>query len=75
MNKDIHKLFLIINPVSGTNHKPGFEKDIISGLTGLGFEVETEFTARSGSASSLAKRAVDEHFDGVLVCGGDGTIN
>lgn len=70
-----NRLFLIINPVSGTRSKKGLERRLTDGLTKLGFSVDAAFTEKSGDATSLAAHAVLEGYDGVVACGGDGTVN
>lgn len=71
----IKRLFLIINPISGTGSKKGLEEELRTRLSECGFETVVEFTTCAGDATRLAKRAVSEGFDGVLACGGDGTVN
>lgn len=69
------RLFLIINPISGTRSKEGLDRRIIETLGGQGFDVFAEFTRGPNDATKLARRAVAEGYDGVLACGGDGTVN
>lgn len=69
------RLFLIINPISGTHSKEGLDQRITDILNNQGFDVYTEFTRGPGDATTLARRAVAEGYDGVLACGGDGTVN
>jgi len=69
------RLFLIINPISGTQSKEGLDRRIVETLGGQGFDVHVEFTKGPGDATVLAHRAVAEGYGGVLACGGDGTVN
>ena len=72
---DPHKVFLIINPNSGTESKEGIERMLCRELGLRGFDVTAEFTGGIGDATKMAKRAVKEGFEAVLACGGDGTVN
>lgn len=74
MNPTQH-LLLIINPVSGTHSKDRIESKLQEALSRHGFDTEAVFTRGHGHAADLAREAVDDKYDGVLVCGGDGTVN
>lgn len=41
----------------------------------MGHDVTTELTAGPGDATRLARQAAAQGYDGVLACGGDGTVN
>lgn len=75
MKQSSHRLMLIVNPVSGTSSKRGVVQLIEQRLREMGHEVDTQLTVCRGDATRLAKKAVAEGFDGVLACGGDGTVN
>jgi YegS/Rv2252/BmrU family lipid kinase len=68
---------LIYNPVAG--RKPARrEKQIREAanvLQASGFEVKLAATTGPGAARQLARKAVEEGFELVLACGGDGTVN
>lgn len=66
---------LIINPVAGTLNKQGLEKFVRSKLESLGWIVDVAYTTGHGDATQLAKAAMMRNLDGVIVAGGDGTIN
>lgn len=70
------KTLLIANPHSGT----GGSKEQLAQWAGevlipAGHEVHTVFTEYAGHATVLAQQAVDEDYDTVVACGGDGTVN
>lgn len=72
------RLRLIVNPISGTRSgqaKHSLATQIEQRLALHGFETSTAFTAGPGDATRLARQAVSAGFDGVIACGGDGTIN
>jgi YegS/Rv2252/BmrU family lipid kinase len=71
----MEKLMLIINPISGTHSKQGLAQRIERELKRRGFDVDIRMTQCRGDATRLAGEAVKEGFDGVLACGGDGTVN
>lgn len=75
MSDQITKLQLIINPISGSLSKEGLDRKMVEILEEHGFDVDVAMTEYAGHATELARRAVDAGYDGVLVCGGDGTIN
>lgn len=73
---EINRLLLIINPISGTHSKRGLDKQLVAKLESLGFSVDVRFTGGPGDATLFASEAVsDRSYDGVLTCGGDGTVN
>ncbi len=69
------RLRLIINPISGTRSKKGLADYIVRSLTEDGMIVDVAFTTCRGDATRLAREAVIAGYDGVLACGGDGTVN
>lgn len=48
---------------------------LVQKLTQAGFHVDARFTEYPGHATELARMAADNGYDGVLACGGDGTVN
>lgn len=73
--RPLKRLFLIINPISGTGSKDGMDRKLTEAFAVHGFDTEVAFTTCAGDATRLARRAVDDGVDCVVACGGDGTIN
>jgi len=71
-----HILF-IINPISGTRKflKKRLPRLIERHIDRSKFTVEIRYTEYAGHASELARKAVDDHTDIVVIAGGDGSIN
>lgn len=70
------RLRLIINPISGTHSKDELALTVVSTLEPAGFIVETVTTECRGDATRLAGEAATRpDIYGVLVAGGDGTVN
>lgn len=69
------RLLLIVNPISGTVSKEGLGERLKKDLAPAGFSLDTVFTERAGHGSELAEKAAREGYYGVLVAGGDGTVN
>lgn len=70
-----HHVQLIINPVAGTLSKQGLEKFVRTRLHSQNWIVDVAYTTGHGDATQLAKAAVMRNIDGVIVAGGDGTVN
>lgn len=69
------RLRVIINPISGTRSKKGVAEMIERYMSARGFDVEICYTARAGHATELAADAARRDYYGVIVVGGDGTVN
>lgn len=69
------KLLVVVNPISGTHSKKGLKERLGSLLSEAGFDVTAETTRYAGHASELSRKAVSDGYRGVIVCGGDGTVN
>lgn len=67
------RLQLIINPISGTSTKSGLAELAASVLAG--HELHVSYTTCAGDATRLARKAVEDGYEGVIAAGGDGTIN
>ena len=70
-----HRLFLIVNPISGTCSKKGVVEKIEARFRRHGIEIDTALTTGCGDATRLAREAVEKGYRAVLACGGDGTVN
>lgn len=75
MEQPDRQLLLIINPISGTHSKADLDHYVTDRLTDAGYRVETSWTSGPGDASAMARRAADKGYYGVVVAGGDGTVN
>jgi diacylglycerol kinase (ATP) len=76
MKSNLKKSSLIYNPTAGALRRdPGQIDRLIADLRLHGIEVSPLKTDYAGHATELARAAVNEHTDLVIVCGGDGTIN
>lgn len=69
------KARIIYNPTAG---REAFKKELAMVLEKLevaGYETSAHATTCEGDATEAAKYAVQEHYDLIVVAGGDGTIN
>ncbi len=70
------KVALIVNPASGTVSKHRIIPDVLRCLSRYGYDVELQATNGPGHATAIAVEIAENgSFDGVLVAGGDGTVN
>lgn len=69
------KLFFIINPVSGYNKKEDIPHLLEENLDGNRYEFDFRYTESKGHATQLAQSAVEQGYDTIIACGGDGTVN
>lgn len=67
-------LLLIVNPKAGKRMAQGSLCDIVDLLTRGGYQVTVHVTQSRGDAAQQAREA-EKHFDRVVCCGGDGTLN
>ena len=68
------KILLIGNPIAGTGRAKKRIERFAKKLTQRGHSVETFLTSAAGDALLRAK-SVDSSLDGIVVAGGDGTVN
>jgi YegS/Rv2252/BmrU family lipid kinase len=66
---------IIVNPIAGSGTAPGRARQVKEQLVRSGCEVDLQTTDAVGRAEDMARSAVRDSVDVVLVCGGDGTIN
>jgi len=73
----MRRVALIYNPASGqySSRRKAAVGDIQAVLREAGVESEAFETGAPGSATTIAREAVNEGFDTVLACGGDGTVH
>lgn len=69
------KAQFIHNPTARGNISHEQVREVIGFLCGKSWNICWRETERAGHATHLARRAVDDGFDVVIVIGGDGTIN
>lgn len=69
------KVYVIINPVSGTSSKQNFPHRIAKMLDPHRFNVHIFITGYAGHGSEIAKLAIEDNADYVIAVGGDGTVN
>ena len=65
---------LIANPVAGGGRARAVAEQATLALQTAGQAVELRYTHEKGHGTKLARQAVREHTDRLIVCGGDGTI-
>ncbi len=68
------RYLVIHNPVSG-RRRGAFLSDVLSEMSAAGCAVELYHTTAAGDAERRARDVDDDAFDGIVVAGGDGTIN
>lgn len=69
------KVYVIINPVSGTSSKQDLPTKIAKKLDPKKFNVHIFITGYAGHGSEIAMLAIEDKADYVIAVGGDGTVN
>lgn len=69
------KVYVIINPVSGTSSKQNLPHKIAEALDAHKFDVHIFITGYAGHGSEIAKQAIEDKVEYVIAVGGDGTVN
>lgn len=69
------KVYVIINPVSGTSSKQNLPRRIADAFDAHKFDVHIFITGYAGHGSEIAQQAIADNVTYVIAVGGDGTIN
>ena len=71
----MQKIMLIINPTSGGEKALDYKEKLENKAKKYFVQVDTRITQKAQDATNFATEASQEHYDAVLVFGGDGTVN
>lgn len=69
------KLLLIVNPRSGREKMRTQLLKVTEILSGAGYEITVYPTKKQGDATVRVSKIMQNEFDKIVVCGGDGTLN
>lgn len=69
------KIYVIINPKSGTSSKQNIPHKIAESFDAHKFDVHIFITGYAGHGSEIAQQAIADKVDYVIAVGGDGTVN
>jgi YegS/Rv2252/BmrU family lipid kinase len=69
------KVYVIINPVSGTSKKQNLPHKIAEKFDAREFDIHIFVTGYAGHGSEIARQAIADKAKYVIAAGGDGTIN
>lgn len=75
MNSEKKRIVFIVNPISGTSKKKGFDKIVDRCIDKDCFDCRIVRTEYAGHAAELARQCADEGIDICVAVGGDGTVN
>ena len=75
MSSNVRDAVLIVNPTAGGGRSVKLLEEARRVFRKAGIETELMNTTAAGEATHLARRAVEESRQLVIVCGGDGTVN
>ncbi len=75
MQDDKRHILFIVNPISGTSSKKGFDKIVEKVISRDLFHYDIVRTAYSGHAAELAAQSAAQGTDICVAVGGDGTVN
>ena len=71
----MNKIMVIINPISGGEKALDYKVKLENKARDYFEHVEMKITEKAQDATNFAEEAAREHYDAVLVFGGDGTVN
>ena len=71
----MQKIMLIINPTSGGEKALDYKEKLENKAKKYFEQVDIRITQKAQDATNFAAEASQEHYDAVLVFGGDGTVN
>lgn len=71
----MQKIMLIINPTSGGEKALDYKEKLENKAKKYFEQVDTRITQKAQDSTNFAEEASREHYDAVLVFGGDGTVN
>lgn len=71
----MNKIMVIINPTSGGEKALDYKEKLENKAKNYFEQVDTRITQKAQDATNFATEASKEHYDAVLVFGGDGTVN
>jgi diacylglycerol kinase family enzyme len=71
----MHRVLLFVNPIfeQRASHREGIRR-VVAVLRGAGLSVEVHETLSAQSAGDQARQGIEDGFETILVCGGDGTV-
>lgn len=75
MQNDKEQILFIVNPISGTSSKKGFDKIVEKVIDCNRFQYKIVRTEYAGHAAELAAHAATQGTDICVAVGGDGTVN
>jgi YegS/Rv2252/BmrU family lipid kinase len=75
MKREVKKIYVIINPVSGAGSKDKIPEMIASYCLERGVSMDIGYTKYTGHAKEFTLKAIKSGADCVIAVGGDGTVN
>jgi diacylglycerol kinase (ATP) len=75
VSSEVRDAVLIVNPTAGRGRRAPHLDEARRIFRDAGIETELQETTSPGEATALARRAVGQSRQLVIVCGGDGTVN